>query len=193
MVSISLLIMLTRDRNYFASDIGISVENWERIDYGERHRKSDEINNNLIIEFYDYECPFCKEFLSEIDDVQKYNSNLKVVYVNYQLEYHENAKKAAFFSQCASLQYELSTVQKYLFDNQDRLGSVLEIDSFIRELSLNRIAFEECLSDNETALAIKRGIFVADSLNIKSIPSVIIKGKIYNGIIEAYRIIELLN
>ena len=49
-----------------------------------------------IIEFSDYECPFCKRAETSVDQVKKtYGDKIRIAYRNYPLPFHQSARPAA--------------------------------------------------------------------------------------------------
>lgn len=78
-----------------------------------------------VIEFFDYECPFCKQFQGSVDGVlEDFEDQVQVRYVHFPLPNHPNATKAAFVAECANRQNRFSETHKFLFDNQVRLSTV---------------------------------------------------------------------
>ena len=64
-----------------------------------------------LIEYSDFECPFCKKFHSTMKEVlDAYPGKIKWVYRHYPLSFHANAGKEAEASECA---YELGGHEKF--------------------------------------------------------------------------------
>src|SRR5438270_645548 len=58
-----------------------------------------------IIEFSDYQCPFCKRAESVVDEVVKtYGDKIRVVFRDYPLPMHPQARPAAEAASCANAQ-----------------------------------------------------------------------------------------
>ena len=55
-----------------------------------------------LVEFYDYECPFCGDFQPVLDTIRaKYPDEVTVIYRHYPLSYHTGAYDAAIAAECA--------------------------------------------------------------------------------------------
>ena len=59
----------------------------------------------LIVEFSDFQCPYCARGASTVDEIlEKYPDDVKVVFKHFPLGFHNWAKPAAIASYCAGLQ-----------------------------------------------------------------------------------------
>ena len=79
-----------------------------------------------VIEFTDYECPFCARFHAQSFAKLKasYIDTGKILYVlkDFPLEFHAHAKTAAIAADCARQQEAYWKMSDALFANQRRLG-----------------------------------------------------------------------
>ena len=75
-----------------------------------------------IVEFSDFQCPFCGKAKSTVDDVVKgYGDKVKLVFRHFPLSFHENAPKAAEAAACAQDQGKFWEMHDKLFANQQNL------------------------------------------------------------------------
>jgi protein-disulfide isomerase len=120
-------------------------------DVAEAATKGDPMAAVVLIEYADFQCPFCKRFAQEtfaqID--QRFVSSGLVQYAfrNYPLEkIHPAAMEAARAAQCASRSGRFWEMREELFANQQDLASIgwLEVAS---RLGIDERGFEQCLSD----------------------------------------------
>ena len=142
-----------------------------------------------IIEFSDFECPFCKSFHPTMQRVvESYDGKVAWVYRHYPIDQlHSKARKEAEASECAN---ELGGNQAFwayadkIFEitpsnNGLDLNRLPEIAS---EIGLDRAKFEECLASGRTAPKVEAGVQDAASAGARGTPySVVIakKGKKY--------------
>jgi len=110
-----------------------------------------------IIEFSDFECPFCKRHVENVYPKikEKYIDTGKVKYVfrDLPLGFHQNAIPAAVAANCAREQSDDETYFAYhdkLFENQESLDTDTYKDH-AEDLDLDMNAFEACLEQNDTA------------------------------------------
>ncbi len=129
-----------------------------------------------LVEFSDYECPFCKKSFDELLPELKKNyintGKLKLVYKNLPLPFHQNAAKEAEAALCAKDQGGDVAYFKYhdqIFTRTTGGGTGITLDQLpviAKDLGLKVIAFQKCLDsgkfkpqvDKDKAEAAKIGI-----------------------------------
>lgn len=82
-----------------------------------------------IIEFSDFECPYCAKFTPTMDRIlTEYGDKLKFTYRHFPLSFHPNAQKAAEAFECAKEQGKAFEMHDKLFElsSQSKLG----VDNF---------------------------------------------------------------
>lgn len=126
-----------------------------------------------LVEFTDYQCPFCGRYIREtypqID--QEYISMGKVRYVvlDFPLEaIHQRAFKAAEATHCAQEQGKFWEMHARLFAPQAALGPW---SAHAEALRLDVIQFEACLTDNRYASAIRHDMAAARKAGATGTPS----------------------
>ena len=77
-----------------------------------------------IVEFGDFQCPFCKKSEDSIKQVRaKYADKVRLVYMDFPLSFHPNALPAAEAARCAGDQGKFWQFHDALFDAQPNLKS----------------------------------------------------------------------
>lgn len=109
-----------------------------------------------LIEYSDFECPFCQRFQQTVSQVLKtYPNDVRVVYRHLPLRsIHQNAAPAALASECAGDQGKFWEFHDELFVRQAELGDSLYTE-LAKQFGLNMTKFAECLSSNKFASAIQ--------------------------------------
>jgi protein-disulfide isomerase len=131
-----------------------------------------------IVEFTDYQCPFCQRFQSTTfpEIRQKLIETGKVRFVVRDLpliELHADAMQAAEAAHCAGDQGQFWPMYDALFSDARKLGENGLIDS-AQSLNLDVEAFRSCLESGRHALEIQHDLQVAASLQINGTPSFLI-------------------
>ena len=73
-----------------------------------------------IVEFSDFECPFCsRAYLTVNQILATYSADVKIVFKQYPLQFHQYAQKAAEASLCAKDQGKFWEYHDKLFDSQN--------------------------------------------------------------------------
>jgi protein-disulfide isomerase len=105
-----------------------------------------------IVEFSDFECPFCGKFVSEtlpqIEEQYVDTGKVKLVYRDFPLSFHENAQKTAEAAECADDQGKFWEYHDIIFENQNSLGTS-DLEQYAADLGLNTEEFNSCLSSNK--------------------------------------------
>lgn len=137
-----------------------------------------------IIEFSDYECPFCGRFYTQTLDQIKTNyidtGKVKMVYRDFPLSFHPNAQKAAEAAECAGEQDKYFEMHDMLFDDQQSLN----IDSYKKyagELGLDQEEFDECLDSDAMADEVRKDFQDGQAAGVTGTPGFFINGKILTG------------
>ena len=103
-----------------------------------------------IVEFSDYQCPFCKRsndnVLSKIDKEYISKGQVRLVFRDYPLAFHQNAVPAAMAANCAGEQGKYWEVHDFLFKNPDKLDTTAVSDA-ADELGLDKAKFDACVKD----------------------------------------------
>ena len=145
-----------------------------------------------IVEFSDFECPFCKTVQLTLKQlIQEYGDNIRLEFRNLPLEGHRNAMPAALAGYCAGEQDRFWQYHDALFSSS-RI-TINSLDELALVLGLNLERFQTCVSSQESINAITRDVDLARRFKIESTPSFIINGQLIGGAIgidEFRRIIE---
>lgn len=136
-----------------------------------------------IIEFSDYQCPYCKRFIDQTYPKLKSNyiESGKVKYLtrDFPLAFHKQAQGAAIAANCSLQQNAYWPMRAALFKNMQQLGDPL-YQQTATELALDMGKFSECLADQSVADKIAQDIAYGKSLGIRGTPSFVI-GRVENN------------
>jgi protein-disulfide isomerase len=130
-----------------------------------------------IIEFSDYQCPFCgrydKDTYPQILKDYVDSGKVKYVFRDMPLDFHKNAFKAAEATHCAAEQGRFWEMHDRLFGNQTNLAAE-DLPKHAAALQLNGSLFQQCLDSGRYATDIKNDIAVAGNVGITGTPSFLI-------------------
>jgi protein-disulfide isomerase len=137
-----------------------------------------------IIEWSDYECPFCVRFIEQTygQIVEQYINKGKVnlIFRDYPLGFHANAQKAAEAAECAGEQGEYYAMHDKLFADGVK-GGVASFKEFAKDLGLDTDDFNECLDSDAMAEEVKKDMADGQAAGIRGTPGFIINGKLISG------------
>jgi len=135
-----------------------------------------------IVEFYDYECPFCREIQQTLDELRKkYPDEVAVIHRHFPLPSHLGAHSAAIAAECANTQGYFEEYHAILFIRQNMQTGLrwIDIAQIIGIPDLR--SFGECINQEIPSAKIESDIKLAKSLQISAIPTLIIEGNVYEG------------
>ena len=130
-----------------------------------------------IIEFSDYQCPYCKRWHDQVYQplLNAYPGKIKLVYRHLPLtSIHPDAFPAAEAAMCAGDQNAYWPYHDKLFSGNS-LGSDLYVQ-YAQELGLDMTAFESCLTEHKFQDAIQADMDFALNLGATSTPTFFVNG-----------------
>ena len=102
-----------------------------------------------IIEYSDFECPFCSQFHPTMQQVMTdYDGQVRWIFRHFPLSFHPDALPAANAAECAGEQGRFWEYGDALFENQTSLGDEL-YEKLAVDLKINTTQFNTCLSSNK--------------------------------------------
>ena len=135
-----------------------------------------------IVEFSDFECPYCATLFSTLKEIEKnYKDQVRIVYLQFPLsQIHRDAEKAAEASLCANEQNQFWQMHDAMYADQAKLG-VDELKRKAAKLSLDMAAFNACLDGNKYASAIRADIAEGVKAGVNGTPAFFVNGRFYSG------------
>ncbi len=141
-----------------------------------------------IVEFSDYQCPFCGRHYTDTYGQIKKNyidtGKVKIVFKDFPLtQIHPEAQKAAESARCVREQKGVDGYWKMhdkLFSNQQSLG-VENYKKWAREIGVDGAKFDSCLTGGDFAKAVSDDQSYGASIGIQGTPGFFINGKIVSG------------
>lgn len=138
----------------------------------------------VLVEYSDFECPFCKRFHSTMQQVVKeYGNKVAWVYRQYPLGFHANAQKESEASECAAEQGGNDAFWKYtdaIYEKTTSNGTGFALDQLTplaTELGLDGNKFKQCLDSGKYAQHVKDDMAGGSKAGIQGTPGTIIIGK----------------
>jgi protein-disulfide isomerase len=132
-----------------------------------------------IVEFMDFQCPFCGRFHQPVVDTLKaYPNDVKYVIKNFPLPFHPNARPAAKAALAAGEQGKYFEMADALIENQQSLSDDkyvelakkigLDVNRFQKDLKEKDAKFEQILADDAQLI---------DQVDVRGTPTFFINGK----------------
>jgi protein-disulfide isomerase len=134
----------------------------------------------MLVEFADYECPYCQKITPELQRLQKeYGGKLAIAYKDFPLPMHHSAQKAAEAARCAGEQGKFWEFHDVLFYSKQL--SVDDLKEHARVLKLDASRFDQCLDGGAEAAAVKKDLDEAEHMGLTGTPSFFVNGHFFSG------------
>ncbi|QRK05107.1 thioredoxin domain-containing protein [Archangium violaceum] len=134
-----------------------------------------------IVEFSDFQCPFCSRAIGTVEEVLKaYPNQVRLVFRQFPLEFHQQAPKAAEASLCAHDQGKFWEYHDTLFANQKAL-EVPQLKEHAKKVGLDSAAFDKCLDSGAKAEIVKADMADGQKVGVNGTPAFFINGILLSG------------
>ena len=136
-----------------------------------------------IVEFSDFQCPFCATFRGTLATLRaKYPERVSVLYRHYPIDaLHPQARTAALASECAGEQGRFEAYHDLLFAQQDSIGSK-PWEQWAAEAGVpDAAAFARCVNEERLLGNVERDVQLATETGISLTPTLIINGTLVPG------------
>lgn len=136
----------------------------------------------VLVEYADYQCPYCGQAYSIIKQLQKrFGDKMAFVFRNYPIqELHPFAVHAALAAEAAKLQGKFWEMHDIIFENQRHLddSSLLK---YAKEIGLDIPKFEKDFSSTTTIQKIQKDVQSGNDVTVQGTPAFFINGKFFPG------------
>ena len=146
-----------------------------------------------IVEFSDFECPFCSRVVPTLDQVKaNYGDKVRIVFRQYPLPMHPNAQKAAEASLCAHDQGKFWELHDAMFADQKGLG-VPQLKAKAQELGLDGEQFAQCLDSGKYEDEVKADLRAGTQAGVSGTPAMFINGQMVAGAVPYEQISAVID
>lgn len=137
-----------------------------------------------FVEFADFQCPHCKEAQANMEKLATDFPKARIVFQNYPLKIHPEAKHAASYGVCVAKLGGSSAFFQFasaVFDAQDGLGTAdgatLTLNSAVTKAGLDPTKIAACASNPDTDKDIESSVKLAEDLNVNQTPMLLVNGR----------------
>jgi len=134
-----------------------------------------------IIEFSDFQCPFCQRANPTVTEVLKtYGGRVHFVYRHFPLSNHPNARPAAEASQCAAEQGKFWEYHDVLFANPSRLADS-DLKQHAAGLGLDASKFNACVDTHKYKAQVEADMQAGEEAGVNGTPAFFVNGRVLTG------------
>lgn len=145
----------------------------------------------IVIEFSDFQCPFCRKFWNEtLPQIKKEyidTGKVKFVYRDFPLSFHAGAQPAAEGAECARDQGKFWELHDKIFEEQAKQGSGTiqfeksDVIKWASKIELNMSKFNQCLDSGKYKQEVEKDIADGAAAGVTGTPATFINGRIVIG------------
>ncbi|MEP6591322.1 MAG: thioredoxin domain-containing protein [Gemmatimonadota bacterium] len=156
------------------------LRGWERLSTGGMWL-GDSTAPVRIIEFGDFECPYCRKLSTELKAVRdRYGAMVAINWVHFPIPTHRFAMPAARAALCAGDQQVFAAFHDAVFSKQDSLGLKSWVSYAVDAGVRDTLQFQACVTRADPHPSISRGLNLGDSLGVDGTPTIVVNGWRYS-------------
>lgn len=134
-----------------------------------------------IVEFSDFQCPYCTRGAATLDQVKEhYGDKVTIVYRHFPLPMHDRADEGAAASECANEQGKFWEYHDQLFANQ-RAMSDQDLRTYAQNVGLDMKKFDECYQSGRHEKTVQQDIEDGAKIGMSGTPGFYINGRMLAG------------
>jgi len=159
------------------------VENWRAFVREHNAALGAEDAAVVVVEYSDFQCPFCKKYSDETrrQIIDEYGDKVRMVFKHYPLEQmHPHAMTAAIAAQCALREGKFWDIHERFFSQPN----ALDVDSAIsagRSIGLSD-RYAECVVNGETRAEVEQDMRDGSEVGVRGTPTLMVNGEFLVGV-----------
>ena len=145
----------------------------------------------VLIEYTDYQCPFCQRYHN--DSFAQIKTNFidtgKIRYISrdFPLPFHENARRSATAARCAAEQGKFWELRHTMIVNANQLQAD-KLGGYAQAASMDVPKFQACVDSDKYRAAIDKDIAEGSAAGVSGTPSFVL-GRVENGQLQGVRMV----
>ena len=148
-----------------------------------------------IVEFSDFQCPFCGRAAETVNLLKKkYGGKVKIAFKHFPLPMHHDARAVAEASMCVNEQNadKFWTFHDLVFKNQDKLDKA-SLEKLAKDVKVDVKKFTECLDSKKYADYVKKDMEYGEKIGVKSTPTFFVNGQLVSGAVPIETFSEIID
>lgn len=139
----------------------------------------------LVIEYADYQCPYCRQMEPSLSRLLKdYPGKVRIAFKDFPLPMHPAAEKAAEAARCAGDQGKYWAFHDVLYSSDPTGLAVPQLKADAGTLKLDSSRFDKCLDSGADSPSVRRTLAEGTELGITGTPAFFINGRFVSGAVD---------
>ena len=152
-----------------------------KVPLGEAHTKGSDDALVTIVEWSDFQCPYCSRVGPTIAQLEKeYGDKLRVAFKHNPLGFHQRALPAALAAEAAGKQGKFWEMHDKLFANQKELTDE-NFEAWAKELGLDVAQFKKDMADPKLKEKVTGDQKTGAPIGVTGTPAFFINGRFLSG------------
>jgi protein-disulfide isomerase len=152
-----------------------------KIEIGKSYTKGPKNAALTVVVFSDFQCPFCTRVEPTLAQLEKeYKGKIRMVWKNYPLPFHNNAKPAAIAAIAAGEQGKFWEMHDKLFQNQQALDGP-SLEKYAQELGLDLAKWKAAMANPTNAQQVDDEMKEGSAVGVNGTPATFINGRKIGG------------
>jgi protein-disulfide isomerase len=148
-----------------------------------------------IVEFSDFQCPFCARGADVVHELKKkYGSKVRISFKQFPLPMHKDARPASEAALCVNEQNsdKFWKFHDIAFKKQDKLDSA-GLEAAAKESGADVGKFKECVAAKKFADAVQKDMDYGEKIGVKSTPTFFVNGQLVSGAVPIEQFSEIID
>lgn len=147
----------------------------------------------VIVEYSDFECPYCGAFHPNMLEVMDtYGDDVAWVYRHFPLSFHPEATPSAIASECAAEQDAFWEYADELFANQDALSDDYYVE-LAGDLGLNVGDFTDCYESDKYKTDVSEDLASGRAAGVSGTPATFVNGVMVSGAVPFETLADIID
>lgn len=148
-----------------------------------------------IIEFSDFQCPYCAKAAETVEQIKKeYKGKVRIAFKHFPLPMHKEAVPAAEASMCVHEQ-DSAKFWKFhdiAFKNMRNLDDA-SIVKYAKQVGADEKKFKECFEGKKYKKFVQDDMAYGDKLGVRSTPTFFVNGQLISGALPFDQFAEVID
>ena len=147
----------------------------------------------VIVEFFDYNCSYCKRVHNDLKKILSKSDDLKIIYKNFPILSEDSVKLAKYAIILSEIDNKkFIDFHNFVISNKGQLKDK-DLDKLFMKLNVVRDEVDKKLNDSSVLKILKNDIQLAQNLGLRGTPAFIINNEIIFGYINYEDMLSKLN
>ncbi len=155
--------------------------------------EGEKLSNKVIVEFFDYNCSYCKRAHLDLKKILKKYDDVKVIYKNFPILSDNSLELAKYAVAISEIdQTKFIKFHNFILTNKGQINKDV-LSNLMDDLGIDQDNIQKRITNEEISLKLKNDYDLANNLGLRGTPAFIIGNEIIFGYIGYEEILSKLD